>query len=122
VLIEQALGQIIANAAKFSPPESTILITVQTEGEELVISVRDEGAGLTIDEVSRIPERFFRGERHTGKIPGSGLGMWIANTFIISSGGKLEALSSGEGQGTTIRIVFPISRDAEEAAISAHDG
>ena len=61
------------------------------------------------------------GQRHTGKISGSGLGLWIANTFIMSSGGKLEALSPGEGQGTTVRILFPISRDLNEAEVAAQE-
>jgi two-component system sensor histidine kinase KdpD len=114
VLVEQALGQIIANAAKYSPLASTIQITASIEGRQLIVSIRDEGAGLTIDEKSRLAERFFRGQRHIGIIGGSGLGMWIANTFIANSGGTLEALSSGVDQGTTIRIVFPTSLRAEE--------
>lgn len=121
VLIEQALAQIIANAAKFSPPQSTIYITARTDGGELVVSVRDEGAGLTADEQRRVPERFFRSPRHIGKIPGSGLGLWIADTFIASSGGKLEAVSAGENQGTTIRVVFPVSRHVDEPGIGAHE-
>jgi len=110
VLVEQALGQIIANAAKFSCAPSTIQIDAEVEDQRLIISVRDEGAGLTVDEKSKLAERFFRGQRHVGKVSGSGLGMWIANTFIVGSGGKLEALSPGEGQGTTIRVVFPITQ------------
>jgi K+-sensing histidine kinase KdpD len=91
VLVEQALGQIIANAAKFSPPASTIQIAAHTENQQLIISVIDKGVGLTTDEKARLAERFFRGQRHDGKISGSGLGMWIANTFIMSNGGILEA-------------------------------
>jgi len=108
VLVEQALGQIIANSAKYSPPASTIRIAANVENRQLLISVSDEGAGLTIVEKGRLAERFFRGQRHIGKIAGSGLGMWIANTFIMSSGGKLDALSQGEGKGTTIQIAFPV--------------
>ena len=108
-LVVQALDQIIANAAKYSPPASKIQITVAIEKSQLVISVRDEGVGLTVDEKGRLAERFFRGQRHIGKIPGSGLGLWIAKTFILSNGGTFEALSLGEGKGTTIRILFPIS-------------
>jgi len=113
VLVEQALGQILANAAKFSPPESTIHVTTSIEAGELIIAVRDEGVGLTVDEKKRLPERFFRGERHVGKIAGSGLGMWIADTFIMNSGGRLEALSPGEGQGTTVLVRLPISPHVE---------
>jgi K+-sensing histidine kinase KdpD len=114
VLIEQALGQIIANAGKFSPPGSTVRIAAKVENQQLVISVSDDGAGLTGEESSRLTERFFRGRRHVGKIPGAGLGLWIANTFIVSSGGTLTALSPGEDQGTTMQIVFPISLRGDE--------
>jgi two-component system sensor histidine kinase KdpD len=122
VLIEQALGQIIANAGKFSPPASTIRIAAKVENQRLIISVSDDGVGLTVDERSRLAERFFRGRRHVGKISGSGLGLWIANTFIMSSGGTLAALSPGEDQGTTIRIVFPISLRSEEDETTPPDG
>jgi len=122
VLVEQALGQIIANAAKFSAPDSVVQIVANAENRRLIISVSDEGAGLTIEEKSRLAERFFRGRRHIGKIAGSGLGLWIANIFIMSSGGTLEGLSSGEGQGTTMRILFPIPLHADENATAIQDG
>jgi len=119
VLVEQALSQIIANAAKFSYPPSTIEVSAFVKDGELLISVHDDGVGLTEEEKTKLSERFYRGQRHIGKIPGSGLGLWVANTFIVSSGGKLEASSPGESKGTTIRVVFPISQytDESEAAM-----
>ena len=113
VLIEQALGQIISNAAKFSAPRTQVRIAAEANARQLTITVRDEGVGLTVEEKHRMPERFFRGARHVGKIPGSGLGLWIANTFILSSGGRLEADSSGEDLGTTIRVTFPASPEPD---------
>ena len=121
VLVEQALGQVIANAAKFSPPKSAIQVTAKVEDGQLAISVQDEGAGLTADEKLRLMERFFRGTRHVGKIPGSGLGLWIANTFIMNSGGRLEADSPGEDQGATIRIVFPLTREPDDTEVAAQE-
>jgi two-component system sensor histidine kinase KdpD len=109
VLVEQALSQIIANAAKFSNPPSTIKVSAFVKRGELLISVHDDGVGLTAEERNKLSERFYRGQRHIGKIPGSGLGLWVANTFITSSGGKLEATSPGESKGTTVQIAFPIS-------------
>jgi two-component system sensor histidine kinase KdpD len=108
VLVEQAIYQILGNALKFSPPQSRVEIDVHPEQGRVSIAVRDEGAGLTADERQRVTERFYRGERHVGRIPGSGLGMWIANTFVTASGGALEITSEGEEQGTTVRIVFPV--------------
>ncbi len=121
VLVEQALGQVISNAAKFSPSATAIRVAANVENGQFVISVRDQGVGLTADEKSHLTEKFFRGQRHAGKIPGSGLGLWIANTFVVSSGGKLEAQSRGEGKGTTIRILFPVSRDLDETEVAAKE-
>jgi len=112
MLLEQALGQVIGNAAKFSSAGSTIRIAVANEDGRLVFEVADEGLGLTSDERPRIAERFYRSERHAAKIPGSGLGLWIANTFVESCGGRLEATSLGVGKGTTIRIALPLLADA----------
>lgn len=114
ILIEQALGQIISNAIKFSPPDSTVHITAGADADQVTITVRDEGAGLTPDESGRAGERFFRGERHIGKVPGSGLGLWIAKTFIASNAGALEVHSEGAGKGTTVRITFPQSAPADD--------
>ena len=122
VLIEQALSQIIANAAKFSNSSSIISISTGLENGELTIAVHDNGVGLTDEEKNRISERFFRGPRHVGKIPGSGLGLWVASTFIRNSGGKLEALSPGEYQGTTMRITFPISDYVDQGEIALQEG
>src|ERR1041385_67607 len=98
VLVEQALGQVISNAAKFSPPDTTVSVAGNAENGHFVISVRDEGAGVTADEMNHLMEKFFRGPRHTGKISGSGLGLWIANTFVMSSGGRVEAISAGRSR------------------------
>jgi len=105
-LIEQALSQIIANAIKFSPCSSTIQINAAIDDQLVIISVSDEGVGLTAEEQLRLTERFYRGPRHIGKISGSGLGLWIASTFIANNGGTFEASSQGEGRGTMIKIAF----------------
>jgi signal transduction histidine kinase len=119
-LIEQALGQIVANAIKFSPASSTIRINAATEDQQVVITVSDEGVGLNAQEKLRLTERFFRGSRHSGNIPGSGLGLWIASTFIASNGGTFEALSQGEHCGTTIRITFAKPADQQDREKPRH--
>jgi two-component system sensor histidine kinase KdpD len=107
MLIEQALGQILDNAAKYSPPGSSIEVRACAAPGQVVLFVRDEGAGLTQQEQAQIWERFFRGERHTSKITGSGLGLWIARAFVAANGGRIDAASEGAGYGTTITISLP---------------
>lgn len=107
VLIEQALGQIIDNAAKYSPAGSTIHIEGGRRGEQAAIAVRDEGAGLTEEERLHLFERFYRGPRSSATTTGSGLGLWIAQAFVIACGATLEAASPGAGRGATITMLLP---------------
>lgn len=106
-LVESALAQLLDNAAKYSPAGSTIKIGGVAEHDWVVLSVSDQGTGLTPDEQQRLGQRSFRSPRHAATIPGSGLGLWIANTFIAANGGRLDAESNGPGLGTTARIRLP---------------
>jgi two-component system, OmpR family, sensor histidine kinase KdpD len=106
-LIEQALSQLLDNAVKYSPAGSTIEVTARADQDRVVLSVRDEGAGLTADERARLWDRFFRGERHLSKVAGSGLGLWIAEAFVAANGGRLAAQSEGAECGTTVSITLP---------------
>jgi two-component system, OmpR family, sensor histidine kinase KdpD len=105
--VEQALAQILDNAAKYSPDGAPIEVAARTGGAAVLLSVHDCGAGLTDDEKSQVGERFFRGARHAGATSGSGLGLWIANAFVTANGGKLEVASDGAGRGTTVCIHLP---------------
>jgi two-component system sensor histidine kinase KdpD len=110
-LVENALAQLLDNAAKYSPAGSTIKLDGRAVRDWVMLSVTDQGAGLTPDEGQRVGQRSFRGVRHAATVPGSGLGLWIAITFVTANGGKLDAESSGSGLGTTVRISLPAVRD-----------
>jgi two-component system sensor histidine kinase KdpD len=114
LLIEQALGQILDNAAKYSPAGSSIRVTAAGDGAEIYIAVTDQGGGLTDDDRVRIWERFYRSPRHQESTPGSGLGLWVARAFVLASGGRIEAESPGPGLGTTVTIHLPAPRPTEE--------
>ena len=104
ILLEQALGQIVDNAAKYSQPGSTITVAARTEGASVVLSVQDEGIGLVGEERTRLWERFFRGERRASNVSGSGLGLWITKAFVTANGGEIEASSEGADRGTLVCI------------------
>jgi len=114
VLVEQAFVQIVDNAAKYSPSGSTITVMAKRNGRNVVLSVNDAGAGLTAEEQDQLGQRFFRGPRHKATSSGSGLGLWIAKAFIGVNGGKLQAVSSGIGQGATMSIHLPLPLDAAQ--------
>jgi two-component system sensor histidine kinase KdpD len=107
--VEQALVQILDNAAKYSPAGSPIRVAAHPNGQTVVLSVHDCGAGLTSEEKRQVGGRFFRGPRHAVTTSGSGLGLWIANAFITANGGKVEVESDGADRGTTVSIQLPMS-------------
>jgi K+-sensing histidine kinase KdpD len=108
-LIEEACGQVLQNAAKYSPSGSTISVKAHADRERVVLSVSDEGAGITPDEQRELGRRSFRSERHQTSVPGSGLGFWIASTFVRANDGTIAVASRGRGLGTTVSISLPAS-------------
>jgi K+-sensing histidine kinase KdpD len=115
VLIEQALGQLLENAAKYSPPGSEISMSSRCEEGSVILAVKDEGSGLTADEKSQLGRRSFRGRGHPVGAGGSGLGLWIASTFVAANGGSLHADSRGPGLGTTMSLRLPtVAADTPE--------
>jgi K+-sensing histidine kinase KdpD len=106
-LVEEACGQLLENAAKYSPSGSTISIHARVEQGRAILSISDQGVGITPDEQQQLGRRSFRSQRHQATIPGSGLGFWIASTFVRANGGTIAISSRGQGQGTTASIALP---------------
>ncbi|SDN15082.1 two-component system, OmpR family, sensor histidine kinase KdpD [Afipia sp. GAS231] len=106
-LIEEACGQLLENAAKYSPSGSTISIRARGEQGRAILSISDQGVGITPDEQLQLGRRSFRSPRHQAMIPGSGLGFWIASTFVKANGGAVDISSRGQGLGTTASITLP---------------
>jgi K+-sensing histidine kinase KdpD len=106
-LIEESCGQLLENAAKYSPSGSTITIGTRAEQGCVILSISDQGVGIAPDEQSQLGRRSFRSQRHRTTIPGSGLGFWIASTFVRANGGTIDISSLGQGQGTTASIALP---------------
>lgn len=122
MLIEKALGQLIENAVKYSPPATPIEIKAEQTQGMMRIAVMDRGVGMTHAERERIFERFYRSPRHHDTIPGSGLGLWIAHNLVVSCDGHIESFSAGIGDGSTVSIYLPVQpRDGADPLESAGD-
>ena len=107
-LIEQALVNVMENAARFSPPGGELRIAGRQQGNQLVITVTDQGPGIPEADRRRVFDMFFSGERaDTGRY-GSGLGLAICHGMVGAHGGSVEALAGSDGLGTTIAIRLPV--------------
>jgi two-component system sensor histidine kinase KdpD len=108
-LIEQALFNVLENAAKFSPPNEAIDVLIHpVQDDQLMIDISDKGPGIPEQERKRIFDMFYSVERGDRGQYGTGLGLTIVRAIVGAHMGKVEALSGNQGQGTTIRITVPV--------------
>jgi K+-sensing histidine kinase KdpD len=121
-LIEESCGQLLENAAKYSPSGSTILVSVKTKQDDIILSISDQGVGITADERPQLGRRLFRSQRHQATIPGSGLGFWIASIFVGANGGSIDIASPGQGLGATATITLPGSAAKQsDITVASHE-
>ncbi|MDI3263271.1 MAG: sensor histidine kinase KdpD [Fulvimonas sp.] len=106
-LIEQALFNILENAARFSPPDQAVHVEARVVGERLLIEVGDRGPGIPEEERARIFDMFYSVSRGDRSPQGTGLGLAICRGMIGAHGGTVAALPR-EGGGTTIRVTLPL--------------
>ena len=106
-LVEQALFNVLENAAKFSPHDAAIVIEASDVDGQLRIDVRDRGPGIPEDERRRIFDMFYSMERGDRGRHGTGLGLAITQGMIGAHGGSVEALPGQDGHGTILRITLP---------------
>jgi two-component system sensor histidine kinase KdpD len=111
VLIEQALVNILENAAKYSPPGSAIALRGRTESGRVVLSVLDTGIGLEKSDAQKIFAPFYRAADATsGQVAGNGLGLMVSKAFVEAAGGEIWADSRGVGQGAAFHIGMPLAK------------
>jgi len=107
VLIEQALVNILENAAKYSQPGTLIRLQGAAGDGRVVLSVQDAGIGLQENEVDRIFAPFYRADASSGQVAGNGLGLMVSKAFVEATGCEIWAESRGVGEGTIFRIGMP---------------
>lgn len=105
--IKQVVANLIDNAIKFSPRDTTINVEADIREESLFISVSDEGFGIPTDELSKIWDRLFRGDK-SRSTKGLGLGLSLVRSVVLAHKGTVLA-QAREPQGTLFQIVLPIA-------------
>jgi two-component system sensor histidine kinase KdpD len=119
VLFEQALFNLLDNAAKYSPSDSKIRIETWQEDNTVRLEVADEGRGIPADEIDRIFEKFHRAEKEDQVQAGTGLGLAISRGFIEAMGGSIMAANRTDRPGAVFTISMPIPKSVERLDTAA---
>ncbi|MDW7645371.1 MAG: ATP-binding protein [Desulfuromonadales bacterium] len=103
----QVLDNLVSNAVKYSPEGGTIRVEGQKLEDRLLVTVEDQGIGMTPAQVERVFEKFYRADASDTAIGGLGLGMSIARTIVEMHGGKIW-VESEAGRGTKVSFTIPL--------------
>jgi signal transduction histidine kinase len=106
------LVNLLTNAVKFSPAGSRVRVCARRAGDEAVVSVTDEGAGIAPDEQERIFDRFYQ-SRNGDHARGTGIGLTIAQRFTAQHGGRIW-VESEPGHGATFSFTMPAVADDDD--------
>lgn len=120
LLFGQLLGNLVENAIKYSPAQTSIEIEVEPSLRGVEIAVRDHGPGFSPGDEHRIFERFYRGQR--GPAPGAGLGLAIAQAIAALHGGEMAAMTRAGGGAVVTCTLPPRAGAATPPGLSAPVG
>ncbi len=115
VKIEQVLNNLISNAIKFSKPENKVVIRLAQAEDNFLISVKDDGRGITSEQQSRLFQPFQQGQTGTDGEKSTGLGLVIVKRIVEGHGGKIWFESKLE-QGTTFFVSMPLRPPDDQRA------
>ncbi|WP_448110451.1 DUF4118 domain-containing protein [Pseudomonas lini] len=107
-LIEQALVNVLENAARFSPPRGRLELRAGATDSELFFSVSDEGPGIPEEERAKIFDMFYTAARGDRGGQGTGLGLAICQGMVGAHGGRISVTDGIEGRGTCITLHLPL--------------
>ena len=106
----QVLANLLGNAAKYTPPGGHIRIAARREDSHGVVEVTDNGMGIPPAALARVFDMFEQVDDHLGRSEGGlGIGLALVQKLVALHGGRVEARSDGVDQGSTFRVVLPLS-------------
>jgi signal transduction histidine kinase len=104
--VHQALGNLVANAIKFTPPGGAVVVRAEAIGESACFSVADSGPGIAPEQQGHVFERFWQAKG--GDARGAGLGLYIARSIVEAHHGRI-GVDAEPGQGSTFSFTLPVA-------------
>jgi PAS domain S-box-containing protein len=110
VRLTQVFANLLNNSAKYTPPEGRIEISTKRDGDEAVVSIRDNGIGIRAEMLPRVFDLFYQASRTKAREQGGmGIGLALARSLVEMHGGQVEARSGGPGRGSEFVVRLPLA-------------
>jgi CheY-like chemotaxis protein len=110
VRLTQVIGNLLHNAAKFTRRGGRVWLSIESAGNEAILRVRDDGIGITPDELARIFVMFAQADTSLERTEGGlGIGLALVRSLVELHGGTIEAHSDGPGKGTEFVVRLPLA-------------
>ena len=103
----QVFDNLVSNAFRYTPQGGEVVLSAQKEGGAVHFKVHDTGKGISEEDLPKIFDRFYRGDKARQQTGESGLGLAIARSIVEAHGGKILAQSE-PGNGSTFTIILPV--------------
>jgi signal transduction histidine kinase len=113
-MLDHIVSNLLSNAVKYSPGRDRVLLQAALNGQEIQITVADEGVGIPPDEIPRLFDKFFRASTSSG-IAGTGIGLYLADQFVRMHSGRIE-VRSAVGRGSLFIVHLPLNGATHEIA------
>lgn len=106
--IEQVINNLLDNALKYSTEGGIVTVHVDSAGDHAVITVADNGKGISPEVMSHLFQPFVQGPGEASLNQGSGLGLFVSKQIVRRLGGRISATTGGEGRGATFSVQLPL--------------
>ena len=109
--LQQIVWNLLSNAIKFTPRDGRVVVRLEHHGDEIELTVRDTGKGISADFLPYVFDRFSQADSGSTRAHGGlGLGLAIVRHFVELHAGTVEASSAGPGEGATLSVRLPMQR------------
>jgi CheY-like chemotaxis protein len=113
--LAQAIGNLLNNAAKFTPRGGSVTLALERDGAEALIRIRDTGIGIEESQLSRVFDMFMQTRASVARRDGLGIGLTLAKSLVERHDGRITVQSEGLGRGTEFVIHLPTRTDPLES-------